>query len=520
MPDDDSTLRPTDLSRTPTNDSPEYDIVVFSENDPEDPTTWSNLRKNSILAMSSLLAFAAVFGSSSYAPGELQIKLIYGVSTTVASLGVALYVLGFGIGPLFCPLTEMYGKRTPYLVSWVLLIATIAPSAYAENLTVILLFRFFAGCCASCPLNTGASVISDLYIKDLAALSRAVAIFGYCALSGPCFGSLFGFIIAAHSGRELWVVRVHFFLCIALIPLVIFFPETYPPSILANRAKRLRKDGNSNARAAHEISGMSTMQIVQGHVLRPLAMIAREPIVQGSALWVSLGYGIIYFFFQAFPVVFIRQHGIKFEVCGVLFLGVTFGMVFAILPYPQLVRLFKRIPLPGIDRPGHEDEPEAQLKVVLSACILLPASMFWFAWASGVETHWVVAFLASIPFGYASLMVFFAFLSYNAHVYGVYSSSASAANTFVRSVIASAFPIFAGPLLDNLGTKWGVSIFGFLSICLWPIPLIYIKYGAQLRERSHFAKEAAALAAGMHNPIKDLGSSDKVQEKKSADLEV
>lgn len=66
MPDDDSTLRPTDLSRTPTNTSPSYDIVVFSENDPEDPAAWSNLRKNSILAMSSLLAFAAVFGSSSY----------------------------------------------------------------------------------------------------------------------------------------------------------------------------------------------------------------------------------------------------------------------------------------------------------------------------------------------------------------------------------------------------------------------------------------------------------------------
>lgn len=36
------------------------------------------------------------------APGELQVKRLYGVSTTVAALGVALYVLGFGIGPLFC----------------------------------------------------------------------------------------------------------------------------------------------------------------------------------------------------------------------------------------------------------------------------------------------------------------------------------------------------------------------------------------------------------------------------------
>lgn len=42
-------------------------------------------------------------------------------------------------------------------------------------------------------------------------------------------------------------------------------------------------------------------------------------------------------------------------------------MVFAVLPYRQLVRLFKRIPLPGIDIPGGDEEPEAALKVVLSA---------------------------------------------------------------------------------------------------------------------------------------------------------
>lgn len=69
---------------------------------------------------------------------------------------------------------------------------------------------------------------------------------------------------------SLWVVRVHFFLCIALIPLVAFFPETYPPVILANRAKKLREGGNPNARAAHEVSGMTRREIIRGHVIRPL----------------------------------------------------------------------------------------------------------------------------------------------------------------------------------------------------------------------------------------------------------
>lgn len=48
-----------------------------------------------------------------------------------------------------------------------------------------------------------------------------------------------------------------------------------------------------------------------------------------------------------------------------------------------------------------------------------------------------------------------------------------------------------------MGTRWGVSLFGFLSLGLIPIPLIFIRYGASLRERSYFVRQAQAMGAGM-----------------------
>lgn len=39
--------------------------------------------------------------------------------------------------------------------------------------------------------------------------------------------------------------------------------------------------------------------------------------------------------------------------------------------------------------------------------------------------------------------------------YTLYASSAAAANTFFRSVVASIFPILAHSIVDALGTKWG-----------------------------------------------------------------
>ena len=38
-----------------------------------------------------------------------------------------------------------------------------------------------------------------------------------------------------------------------------------------------------------------------------------------------------------------------------------------------------------------------------------------------------------------------------------------------------------------------VSLFGFLSLGLLPVPIIFIRYGAQLRENSKFGKEARAI---------------------------
>lgn len=111
------------------------------------------------------------------------------------------------------------------------------------------------------------------------------------------------------SCLRLWVVRLHFFLSIACLPLVFFLPETYSPKILAKRAAKFRKEGKENAYAAHELHSKSTIQLLQGHVFRPLgmqyvlfpklytdvipAMILHEPIVQGAGIWISLAYGII-----------------------------------------------------------------------------------------------------------------------------------------------------------------------------------------------------------------------------------
>ncbi|THH03145.1 hypothetical protein EW145_g6492 [Phellinidium pouzarii] len=470
-------------------------LIAFHANDPDNPNNWPSQKKIGVIAILCSLSFCSVFGSSSYAPGETQIQKTYGVNASVASLGLTVYVLGFAFGPLGVrtqlsnlhflltrnsptpplphrpsgPMSEMYGRRLPYLVSWPLLIglilshsafehtAVIAPSAWVDNLAVIM-------------------------------------------------------VIISLLNKLLWVVRVHWFFVIALWPLVFFIPETHGLTILARRAKKLRDSGTTNAYAAHELHTLSRKEFLWGHIGRPITMLFMEPIIIGVAIWVSLAYSIVYFFFEAYPVVFVEQNHadpltlsltflsfqnhISFQLGGLPFLGIMVGMFLCLLTMGIATQYTRRITIPFIDPPGvgtPVDAPEAGLKVALLDCILLPISMFWFAWTSRGNVHWISPALAGVLFGFAMLGI----------TYRMYASSATASNTLARSISASAFPILAHPIINNLGTAWGVSIFGFLSLGLIPIPLVFIRYGPALRAKSFYAREAARVMEGMQHKPED-----------------
>jgi hypothetical protein len=60
-----------------------------------------------------------------------------------------------------------------------------------------------------------------------------------------------------------------------------------------------------------------------------------------------------------------------------------------------------------------------------------------------------------------------------------------------------------------------VSIFAFLSLGLFPIPLIFIRYGKQLRARSRYAQEA-------HKVIMRMGEynhTEGIEQGRVGDLE-
>lgn len=57
----------------------------------------------------------------------------------------------------------------------------------------------------------------------------------------------------------------------------------------------------------------------------------------------------------------------------------------------------------------------------------------------------------------------------------------------MRSTAAAIFPLFATYMFEGMGVQYGMTLLGCIAVILIPIPVLFIKYGEKIRQRSKFA---------------------------------
>lgn len=83
-------------------------IVDFLPNDASNPQQYPQSKKWTITMLQALATLAVAFVSTAYSGGLSEVIRSFRVSTTVATLGISLFVLGFAVGPLlWAPLSGM-----------------------------------------------------------------------------------------------------------------------------------------------------------------------------------------------------------------------------------------------------------------------------------------------------------------------------------------------------------------------------------------------------------------------------
>lgn len=286
-------------------------IDWYSTTDEENPQNWSSARKLLVVVDIFIYTFVAYTASAIYTPSIGGVVERFNVSVVAASLGLSLYVIGYGSGPLiFSPLSELpvIGRNPPYIITFGLFVILAVPTALVDNFGGLLVLRFLTGFLSSPALATGGATMQDMY--SLLKLPYALSAWVAAAFCAPAVGPLLsGFAVMNENWRwSLWEILW----MSGPVWLIMFFfmPETSGGTILLRRAQRLRKlTGDPNLKSQSEIDqgSKSFRQVALEQLLKPFEISIKDPAVLFMHVYTSCIYGIYYSFFVSLLSISVRS---------------------------------------------------------------------------------------------------------------------------------------------------------------------------------------------------------------------
>ncbi|KAG5772404.1 hypothetical protein H9Q73_012481 [Fusarium xylarioides] len=309
------------------------------DNDSLCPRSFHKMKKWLIIIIVSSGSLCVTAASSIYTSTYEQMEDEFGNSREVSILGLSFFVLGIGLGPMFLgPLSEFYGRRLIYIVSWTLYVIFIIPQAVAQNIETV---------------------------------------------------------IWTHWTLLIWAF-------VLLLGIVFLVPETYHPILLKNKAKQMRKEtGEERWKAPTEKIQKSAASAIGRSLLRPFQLLIFEPMCLSLCIFTAIVLGILYLFFGAFHLVFGDIYGFNLWQNGCSFLGILVGMLLAAGLDPLWHNIRSKLIRKLSEETGVEgnSQPEFRLPPAILGGILVPVGIFMFSWSCYPWVHWIVPVIGSAIFG-------------------------------------------------------------------------------------------------------------------------
>ncbi|KAI0892911.1 polyamine transporter 3 [Annulohypoxylon nitens] len=461
--------------------------VVFDDDDPENPRNWSSWYRGLIVFSISFTSWVVVFYSTSYSAAIPGLVVEFGVSTTVATLGITTYLLGLAAGSLLvAPVSELYGRRPVYIFCMICFTILVIPCCVATSLAEIIVVRFFGAFFGACMVTNSAGTVVDISTEQTrltysSTSAMILSLWSIAPLNGPVTGPVIGGFVYQYLGWrwDNWLVLI---LAGVGTTTMMFPKETYAPIILRKKTARIRKETEDERWWCRYDVKLSTTALLKINLLRPFALSFKEPILWFFNVWISLIYGILYLCFVAYPIVFSEHRGWSPGISGLAFVGIGIGSMIAILGEPlwrKIINTHPKDPVTG------KVPPEATARVMIIGSILCPVGQLIFSWTCLPGTiHWAVPIAFGIPFGCGNALSFIYGSNYLAGSYGIYAASALAGNAVTRSIFGATLPLAGPSMYETLTPQWAGTLLGLLEAAMIPIPLVFYRYGEKIRAKS------------------------------------
>ncbi|KAF2233227.1 MFS general substrate transporter [Viridothelium virens] len=483
-------------------------VPINWDSDYRNPRNWSLWRKTAVTAIVSIIGFVCTMAASIYTPGADQVASEMHVSTAVSLLPLSFYNLGMAFGPIISsPLSETFGRKAVYLTTLPPFALFTLGAGFSQDISSLIVCRFFAGTFGAPGVSIASATIADI----CAPVNRAIPLSFYYAV--PFVGSLSGVLIGGYvveSKGWRWTQWTVLFFTVVTLSSIIFVRESYKKIIY----QRLEGVPVGDRAAAKSDFLKEFQYFLTKTIIRPIHMLFTEPIVGFVCLYASFQFALLYTFVVASPHIFQTTYGFSLGTQGLTFLGFIVGVSLSTIPIIVFDRLLYQrkfaqfththaltpsapsspsSPSLGTTNPTDptttEFPPEHRLYSPMLGSLLLPLGLFLFAWT----THPSIPALIPILFQgltiFGSLLVYAGANMYMMDTYGpLYGASATGASSLSRYTLSAAFPLFALPMYEALGTGWATSVLAFGTVAMAPIPWVFWWWGPGLRARSGYER--------------------------------
>jgi multidrug resistance protein len=368
-------------------------------------------------------------GSAIIMPCLTPIAEEFKVSPTITNLSVALYMLAMSIFPLWwSSFSETLGRRTIYIVSFVLFTLFGVLSAVANSIGMLIAMRMLSGGAAASVQAVGAGTIADIW--EPKERGEAMGIFYLGPLCGPLLAPIIGGLLAQGFNWRAtqWFTVIYGGIMIVFI--VFALPETLKPqkplieeakreanvttesetaaTLEAGGEKAMQEQINS-ARPSVTLQRTKTTQSVAKHskntvvflkraFLDPLkiVLLLRFPAVAITVFYASIAFGSLFFLNISIEDTFSRPpYNFRVIIIGLCYIPGSLGYLLAALLggrwldfiMKREARKAGRYDVSGrlIFRPEDRMRENAWL-----AAFMFPCALFWYGWAAQEKVHWIV----------------------------------------------------------------------------------------------------------------------------------
>ena len=342
--------------------------------------------------------------------------------------------------------------------------------------------RFITGAASAIPATVAFGSFEDIHSSETQIW--VVYIYTLVGNCGLVLGPIYSAYVSTYLGWR-WVFYISTIVSGLGIVASVFLHETRTGYLLELKFKEMQKIMGDQKLRIPEKKKITLEGFATKRVFRTLQFLFTEPIVICCAVLMTMSFSLIYGLTEGLTVVY-REFGFSESTTSLAFLPLLLGLVINVAP-----RLYDQHVFEDYRDNSIPIRVETKAKSLVTSCPSLAFGLWLFAWTippQGLNVHWIFSMLGLVFVGYATNDLAYILFGYLTDSYGQYATSACTALSLSRTIMAAIFSLFTYTIYSRLGGNLSTSIFAGIATVFCVTPLIFIKYGRQVRKMIRFAQ--------------------------------